>query len=253
MKKLLTLIFSLLFIFVLAGCNNKFDPFKSVISGDFIYTHLDSDEGHCRIIGLSEEGNRKEVVVFPSILDGYIVDGLGASWAYGKSSGEIIITNAKKIYFPSDYTLFVSLNLESNHNNEEIKVYIVEIDFINYYYYMDISQENIGWNNLFVTEIVFDIFYSEYNEDVMKLEKANVVYYVDDKPYFIDDCDGTLTNAIPPTPYKEGYEFIGWYKEQECLNKWNFESDIIAKKEYDNEGNYIFKETRIYAKWEKLN
>ncbi len=253
MKKLLTLIFSLLFIFVLAGCNNKFDPFKSVISGDFIYTHLDSDEGHCRIIGLSEEGNRKEVVVFPSILDGYIVDGLGASWAYGKSSGEIIITNAKKIYFPSDYTLFVPLNLESNHNNEEIKVYIVEIDFINYYYYMDISQENIGWNNLFVTEIVFDIFYSEYNEDVMKLEKANVVYYVDDKPYFIDDCDGTLTNAIPPTPYKEGYEFIGWYKEQECLNKWNFERDIIAKKEYDNEGNYIFKETRIYAKWEKFN
>ena len=51
---------------------------------------------------------------------------------------------------------------------------------------------------------------------------------------------------------KEGYEFIGWYKEQECLNKWNFESDIIAKKEYDNEGNYIFTETRIYAKWKEI-
>ena len=252
MKKMFIVFMSLMFIMFLSGCKN-FDPFQSVISGDFMYTHRDSEEGHCRIIGLSEEGKKKETIVFPSVIDGYIVDGVGASWAYGKSSGEIIITNAKKIYFPSDYTLFVPLNLESNHNNEEIKVYIVEIDFINYYYYMGISQENIGWNNLFVTEIVFDIFYSEYNEDVMKLEKANVVYYVDDKPYFIDDCDGTLTNAIPPTPYKEGYEFIGWYKEQECLNKWNFESDIIAKKEYDNEGNYIFKETRIYAKWEKLN
>lgn len=253
MKKLLTLIFSLLFIFVLAGCNNKFDPFKSVISGDFTYTHLDSDEGHCRIIGLSEEGNRKEVVVFPSILDGYIVDGLGASWAYGKSSGDIIITNAKKIYIPSGYTMYVPINLKSNYNSEEIDVYVIEIDFINYYYYyMDVSQEYIRWNNLFVTETVYGTFFSENNEDVMKLEKASVVYFVDDDVYFIDDCDGTIVNVIPPTPYKEGYEFIGWYKEKECINEWDFENDIVPAKIYNNDGEYLYQETILYAKWEKL-
>lgn len=249
MKKLFMVFTSLMLITCLVGCIN-YDPFKSVISGDFMYTHSDSDEGHCRIIGLSEEGKQKETIVFPAVIDGYIVDGLGASWTYGKSSGEIIIINAKKIYFPSDYTIFAPLNLESNPNKEEIKVYIIEKDFIDYYIHF--SLESMGWNNLFVTETVYDTFYSEYDEDIMKLEKANVMYYVDDEPYFIDDCDGIFINVIPPIPSKEGYEFIGWFKEPECLNEWYFEIDLIDKKEYDEEGNYIFKEAKIYAKWREI-
>ena len=79
------------------------DKFNSVVSGDFVYTIMFTDKGHCRIIGLSEEGNKKEVLVFPSMLDGYIVDGLGARY-WKKSSKEITITNAKKLYFPKNYS-----------------------------------------------------------------------------------------------------------------------------------------------------
>lgn len=86
----------------------------------------------------------------------------------------------------------------------------------------------------------------------MKLEKASVVYFVDDDVYFIDDCDGTIVNVIPPTPYKEGYEFIGWYKEKECINEWDFENDIVPAKIYNNDGEYLYQETILYAKWEKL-
>ena len=67
---------------------------------------------------------------------------------------------------------------------------------------------------------------------------------------FVDDCDGTIVNVVPPNPIREGYKFKGWYKEKECINKWDFEKDIIPSKEYDKEGNYIFKETAIYAGWE---
>lgn len=130
MKKIFVIFMSLMVIIPLVGCKN-FNPFKPVTSGDFIYTYSDNDsaEGHCRIIGLSEEGKQKEVIIFPSILDGYMVDGLGGTWALGRSSGDIIITNAKKIYIPSDYNMRgSSLYFELNHNND-IKVYCVDHDF----------------------------------------------------------------------------------------------------------------------------
>ena len=188
------------------------DKFNSVVSGDFVYTIMFTDKGHCRIIGLSEEGNKKEVLVFPSMLDGYIVDGLGARY-WKKSSKEIAITNAKKLYFPKNY-------------------------------------KNVCMNcdKVFASEKFFDEHGSIY-----KLEKANVAYYIDEEIYFIDDCDGTIVNVIPPVPYKEGYEFVGWYKDINGIDKWDFENDTISKKEYDEEGNYIFNETKIYSKWRKLS
>lgn len=252
MKKIFVIFTSLMLIICLVGCQNL-DPFKSITSGDFIYTYSgnDIDEGHCRIIGLSDEGKQKEVIIFPSLLDGYIVDGLGASYALGRTSGDIIITNAEKIFIPSNYNMRgSSLYFELNHN-KNIKVYCVDYDFLasqKYNYDTNKKQEYIGWNQLFVTETVYKEGYSKYG-NIMKLEQANVVYYVDDDAYFVDDCDGTTINIIPPIPYKEGYEFSGWYKELECINEWDFENDIVEKKEYDEEGNYLFKETKIYCKW----
>ncbi|WP_035375910.1 InlB B-repeat-containing protein, partial [Haploplasma axanthum] len=70
--------------------------------------------------------------------------------------------------------------------------------------------------------------------------------------FFVDDADGTKVNVIPPDPYKEGYNFMGWYKELEGINKWDFENDIIPSKQYDEEGEYQFIETKIYAKWERI-
>lgn len=252
MKKSL-IIFLLILMLSIVGCN--FDPFKPITSGDFIYTlnGNHTDEGHCRIIGLSEEGKQKDVIIFPSVLDGYIVDGLAADWALGRSSGEIIITNAEKIFIPSDYMISYLLNFELN-PNKDINVYVTgfaTLSSLNYYYCECENQEYIDWNQLFVTETAYNRFYSK-NGEIMKLEKANVVYYVNKEAYFVDDCDGTIVNVIPPIPYMEGYQFLGWYKEPECINEWDFESDIVDEKEYDEEGNYIFKETKIYAKWKKV-
>ena len=41
----------------------------------------------------------------------------------------------------------------------------------------------------------------------------------------------------PADPKKEHYSFGGWYKEPNCLNAWDFETDCVTKN------------TIIYAKW----
>jgi hypothetical protein len=54
--------------------------------------------------------------------------------------------------------------------------------------------------------------------------------------------------------------FDGWYKEEECINKWDFDIDILPDVKYDtvSEGMYagqereVYQETIIYAKWIKM-
>ena len=44
--------------------------------------------------------------------------------------------------------------------------------------------------------------------------------------------------AKPEDPVRASYDFVGWYKEEECINEWNFATDVVRKN------------TRLFAKWE---
>ena len=69
--------------------------------------------------------------------------------------------------------------------------------------------------------------------------------------FFINNFESEgLIEDTPYEPIRKGYTFVGWYKEPECENIWNFEEDRLPKFEYDSEG-YItnFVETKLYAKW----
>jgi uncharacterized repeat protein (TIGR02543 family) len=41
----------------------------------------------------------------------------------------------------------------------------------------------------------------------------------------------------PKDPLREGYTFAGWYKEETCINAWNFDTDTVTGK------------ITLYAKW----
>ncbi len=43
--------------------------------------------------------------------------------------------------------------------------------------------------------------------------------------------------AAPNAPAAEGYTFAEWYREADCINAWNFESDLVTE------------DTVLYAKW----
>ena len=70
----------------------------------------------------------------------------------------------------------------------------------------------------------------------------------------IDDYDyGEKIEFIPPDPEREWYTFEGWYKEPECINKWDFETDTLPEEVTETNENgeeeVIYQETILYAKW----
>ena len=70
--------------------------------------------------------------------------------------------------------------------------------------------------------------------------------------FFINNFEyGGLIEDTPYKPIREGYTFAGWYKESECVNKWDFEKDRLHEEKYDEEGNFVFEELGLYAKWTK--
>ena len=71
--------------------------------------------------------------------------------------------------------------------------------------------------------------------------------------YWSDNYDyGEKITYVPQNPEREGYIFGGWFQEPECVNIWNFETDTLPEAEYDDAEEAIYRETRLYAKWNKI-
>lgn len=80
----------------------------------------------------------------------------------------------------------------------------------------------------------------------------NYIGAPNDGYFFINDFErGGLIEDTPYEPQREGYTFGGWYKDAECKNKWDFETDTLPEQIFDDEGKEIYQETKLYAKWIK--
>lgn len=53
----------------------------------------------------------------------------------------------------------------------------------------------------------------------------------------IDEVAYGETITAPTAPTRTGYDFGGWYKEEECITPWDFDNDVV----------YV--DTTLYAKW----
>ena len=82
----------------------------------------------------------------------------------------------------------------------------------------------------------------------------------DDGYYWVDSYAESTVEFIPPEPTREGYSFGGWYKEAECVNKWDFETDKTGKElpikmhivKQGKEQQYSESDgVHLYAKWIK--
>lgn len=215
-------------------------------SGLFTYK-INLDTREIMIMGLSKKGQQEETIVIPSILNGKRVMSIGCRYVMGAEYAEFKSEKLKTIYFPSGFgDSKLNSSFYENMPNVE-KVFWGDLK------YNRISGGVYQLSKTYISKQCFNINEINKFDDSSFINIANVVYYINDgteNTYFVDYVSGAVVNVEPPTPYREGYKFKGWYKEAECINKWDFEKDEVPQIEYDSEGKEIFKEIKIYAGWE---
>ncbi len=230
-------------------------------SGDFMVRFYES-YGYCEILGTSEQGNAQKYLVVPESIEGLEVKSWGEYWPLGfimmpgrYQNPDIESTNLEKIYFKKlkNYSTIVSSSSCPNLDK------LIYLDFF-----------SVPWG--FNEDIYFPFKRYEtlkaYSSSDIRALPANVSYYYNyENPknggyYWIDDCDyGGKIEFIPPEPEREGYEFDGWYKEPECINKWDFETDTLPEKQTEMQENLygeeeevtVYQETILYAGWIKTD
>ena len=257
LRKLLLLVFVILGSIFLTSCKAKTNiEGKPFVDGDFEFSLLENSD-ELTIIGLSEEGKTKETLVLPTMVNGKKVTTLGYEYY-----NPLYPTRELRIDFSeaSFKNFYVHSLIEKCELNVGSKIYNSSV--AKFYYPSFLKPLARG---IFCDETDQGYTTEKAKEDLLNknqyavwpkcYKSANVIYFMNDdtdEAFFVDDCDGTKVNVIPPNPYRDGYEFKGWYKEKECINSFDFENEIIPEKEYDEKGNYVLKETNIYAKWEVL-
>ena len=265
-KLSISIVFGITLLFGSVGCfwskqaeSNKHYE-KEV--GDFIVWFY---KDHCEIYGTTDLGKKKRFLVIPEYIYGIRVDSLGyrslegaidmveGDLTWPKMQGNAI----EKIYFESAIDCYAWM--DEGYVGANFKKIM----------YPEISEYISRFRGL---HVCFPRMVYEKAIEEGKIDKndskypANISYYYNcehtesNDYYFIDDCDyGEKIEFIPPEPTRVDYTFDGWYKEPECINKWDFEADTLPEEKTeqkpDPNSQYgvkevtVYQETILYAKW----
>ena len=204
------------------------------------------EEEHAAIIGLTEVGKSKEILIVPDEVDEYIVGHVG-QYAYLGTNGSIDSEKLVRFYATDKNILdidhfFNGAKTEDgsfpNPNLEKVVIKFQETSKDGYngkvYSRKASSQGWKDWKGYNYTNVSYWLNYESENLGL---------YWVDDFDY------GTAITYIPENPTREGYIFDGWYKEPECINEWDFETDTLPQAKYNEQEEEIHQETKLYVKW----
>lgn len=249
-----TTIVSLSICFSLAACNmntTREPEYEDREVGDFVVRFYDD---YCEIKGTTEQGNNQEFLIVPKYIEGLEVRSWGAYnpfHDFNMSNTEyytVYITseNLKKVYFEKLKNYYPNVTSGSCPNLERVL-------------YLDFFSVPWGFGGrLYFPQKRYETL-KGYPIFEINANPANVSYYYNyENPknggyYWIDDCAyGSKIEFTPPEPTREGYTFGGWYKEPECINEWDFETDTLPETLLDADGEQVYQETILYAKWTKV-
>ena len=282
MKRFLSVSIIFIMIVLLFGCESRYIGCNRTSYlyeyGDFIISRnrfFSKSIGQYSVVGLSKKGKEKTSLTIPSYFlkeeNDITSIGIGVGGFrgyYGSLESdvlEVLYLNKPLIYRGPD--LFVNcpnlqkiiclskIEPDNNFNLDDIIKYDNVADYFNLVRFVDYEYISIP---------VY--YYSDLDviKTISNIELPGNIQYLDslsDELYYLDFYDGGLIEDMPWTPVKEGYDFMGWYKEKECINKWDFDVDEVCKMEYKETDSYLIEDrpleayvytiTRIYAKWEK--
>ena len=241
MKKIGLLILMFLFMLGLSGCGDPLKIYDYYIEGDFVFAYSkdEIETQRLSLYGLSEEGKNKEYLILPEEHKGRKIDGFGVvlSTFYGGTyyRDDFDSSTLKKIFvnfkFADVYNRYVGIDYLKERNKYSFIFWnYVSTGFL--YGISSIIKEYIFGNNLINNEEmkeILDVYYFSSSSRLYYIANVSYIYNYEASPndgyYWVDNYDSSLIQYIPPEPTREGYVFDGWYKEAECINKWDFNSD----------------------------
>lgn len=282
-KKVCLFIITIFTIFSMSSC--VFSPkanYEFIENGDYIYAYnklKGFEVSDLYLYGLTDSGKEKDYLILPEKYKDKKIDRFGIEYplfmAGRDFKDEFSSDILKKVFidFKLKYHDFTNSSKNEDGNTYTFVLwYDYDWESINQYS-PRISHAVIG-NNLFDDYSLDRPIQGEYYKRITNYI-ANVSYQYNyevapnDGYYWVDNYDNALIEYIPPEPMRVGYKFGGWYKEAECINKWNFEKDKTgnvyeyyekpnehSSKEYINEyehyvNTHTYFETKLYAKWVK--
>ncbi len=241
MKRLFAMLICFTILCSFTGCS--LDTQNKVIDENFYCKVIDENN---IAIGDLKTYPKSGAVFFPEHIGNYTVSKIGFASGLGfggngyfhmsDQNGTVIM----RCYFPrtikeisSDYMKFAG-NLKIFYCGEVIDLIGFDVEFRNVEIYVPAEK--------------YDLFKNVLSEKYFRgsLLKANVSYnlnYDENNYYYIDYYENDEKILyIPPEPQRDGYSFGGWFKESDCINRWDFGTDTLQISEETQE-------IQLYAKW----
>ena len=260
-KKIYLFIVIISLMFILNGCLGVKQPILNIVEiGDFVYALSDYSDLYYSVVGISEKGKIKEELTIPSEINGIPVTRIGISIENpSKIKNYFESENLKILYFSEileimRYGLFekcpkleriICLSKTDLNKNRDMVVQVNNIGRVDQYKIINNKEE-------YIYGYIYTNFLVENWHTYFYLP-GNVVYFLNEKEdiYYIDFCENITSDNLPKDPKRDGYKFMGWYKEPECINEWDIKADVLP--EIKKIGDIIeYEVINLYAKWEEI-
>ena len=209
----------------------------------FYYTIIDDNNV---AVGSLNSYPESGVVFFPEKVRNYTVSKLGFAGLWPGGNGYLGWATApegivmKRYYFPHTIKKVMSGYMSSSGGYWTKVFYCGET--------INLGKLSAGDEaKIYVPLEKYDLFENELSEYCKgSLLKANVCYFLnydENNYYYIDYYEnGEKVMYIPPEPQRDGYSFGGWFKESDCINQWDFDTDTLQLTE-------DVQEVKLYVKW----
>lgn len=284
-KKIISVIMSVVMLFGVCSLSSCGIGSRFESDGRFVYEYDESKDGYIIVntglFGYSDPMyvpayyKGKPIISTGYHRDGFIGGGEGTSYYidYGDAKkvylpfgvAEIKILSHREVYVSATEALWHSdLRLFTEGENTITYMTTKGYDFLlndinttNNLHYDKNGVDRYACKNYGYYFEFHEMERYEKGEPLIVVKKANTSYMFNyegapnNDYFFINNFEnGALIENTPYEPLREGYVFDGWYKEAECINKCNFGTDVYVE-QYDEEGNLLFNEMKLYAKWIK--